>query len=94
METIFNYPINWAHRAVGTIKKYRFMQIMTVLLGILVFVLIFLMKKFKIPLDYFPLHVILFVLIIVFPLFYLKAIRALIELQKTEPKKTNDAEDK
>jgi len=63
------------------------MQISTVLFGILVFVMIFLMKKHNIPLDYFPFHVLLFVLIVVFPLIYLRAIRALIELANTKEKK-------
>jgi TRAP-type C4-dicarboxylate transport system permease small subunit len=87
MKTIFSDPIGWANRAVGTKKKYRFMQISTVLFGILVFVMMSLMKKQNIPIDYFPFHVLLFVLIVVFPLIYLKAIRALIELRNTEEKK-------
>jgi len=57
MKTIFNDPIGWADSAVGTKKKYRFMQISTVLFGILVFVLMFIMKRSNIPIDYFPLHV-------------------------------------
>ncbi len=90
MKTILNDPIGWAERAVGTAKKYRFMQCITILSGVLVFVLLFIMKKFNRPLDYFPLHLMLFILIVVFPLMYLKALRELLEQLKTKEKKPKD----
>lgn len=79
MKTIFNDPIGWAQKVAGTRKKYRLSQFFTILLGILVYALLFVMQAKNIPPDYVPLHVILFGVLIVFPLCYLKAIRALIE---------------
>ncbi len=90
MKTIFNDPIGWAQSAVGTTKKYRLMQFITILSGVLVFVLLYIMKKLNRPLDYFPLHFILFILIVVFPLIYLKVLRELLGRLKTEEKKTKD----
>ncbi len=84
MKTIFNDPIQWAHGCAGTNKKYRLMQSMTIILGCLVFAFIFVFNKYNKPPDHIAFLLLLFILVILIPLFYLKAIRAfLIEKEST-----------
>jgi len=78
MKTIFHDPIQWAGGCAGTNKKYRFMQFMTVFLGCLTFCFLFVFKKYSQPPDQIGFLLLLFILVILIPLLYLKAIRALL----------------
>jgi hypothetical protein len=78
MKTIFSDPIQWARGCAGTITNYRLMQFMTIILGVFVFAFIWLFNKYSRPPDHIGFLLLLFILVILIPLLYLKAIRALL----------------
>jgi len=91
MKSIFHDPIQWAEGCLGTNKKYRSVQFMTISLGCSIFCFLFVFKKYSRPPDHIGFLLLLFILDILIPLLYLKAIRALLrerESANTDSKDT------
>jgi hypothetical protein len=73
----FKNPEGWAGKAVGSPWRYRYMQGMTVLGGVIVFVFFILASNGYDGTPYFGVALFVFSFVVAFPLMYLKALRYL-----------------
>jgi len=75
--SIFTNPIGWAQNAIKTEYNYRFLQIFTIIIAILLFIITFIISKTSFTEYLLAAGVIFFIVTIAFPLMYLKALRHL-----------------
>ena len=75
---IFSDPKGWASKAVGSSFRYRLMQSLTLLLGVLLAVMLYLIgREARLPLfGYFGVLVFLIIAVVELPLCYLRALRS------------------
>lgn len=83
---VFTDPIGWATKAVGTSFRYRVMQLATVLFGLILAIMFYLVfREARLPIERsFGFLIILVVAAIQFPLFYLRALRFLVLARQTQ----------
>jgi hypothetical protein len=76
--SIFLDPKDWASKAVGSSFRYRLMQLVTLLLGVLLAVMLyFICREARLPLlGYFGVLVFLVIAVVELPLCYLRALRS------------------
>jgi hypothetical protein len=89
---IFTNPVGWANVIIGTNLRYRFMQVWTIFMGVLFFILLIITSNRRGVLFYA--QIALFVIIVIeMPLSYLKAMRYMyldkVNQSKTETKTNN-----
>jgi hypothetical protein len=85
---IFNNPKGWAEKAIGSHKRYRFMQAVSVTMaGCLGYVLFLLWSEAHLPLAvYFAVLVFVVIGVVQLPFCYLRALRSfVVEAQLTKP---------
>ena|SRR5437870_5699099 len=96
-DNIFMNPQGWAVKAVGTSLRYRFMQVATVLFGVLLVAMLVLVAKLSqvthlrsfdpedvVAISYVSVTVFVFIFVVAMPLCYLKALRHYVEQSQTE----------
>ena len=67
----------WADKAVGAHWRYRFLQVFTILGGVVLFLLFVIVSRRRYYVNYFGVAVLISAFCIAFPLMYLRALRAL-----------------
>jgi hypothetical protein len=83
---IFTNPKGWAMKAVGSVLRYRLMQVLSLILGVCLAGIFFLIcREAQLPLfGYLCVLVFLIIAVVQLPLFYLRALRCfVIESQLT-----------
>ena len=87
MKTIFNDPISLSRSCVGSPTVYRSMQFLTIISGILLIAYVVLLNREASFMALCPISFLLFLFVIQFPLFYLKALRAFwLKMEYNDPR--------
>jgi len=89
MKTIFNDPINWAQKAVGTQVSYRLIQFLTLFMAVLLIVHFFYHPEYQTTMDHAPMFSAYIIWLVFYPLAFLRATRALV-LDRTKHKESAD----
>ena len=84
---IFTDPKGWAAKAVGSPFRYRLMQSLTVALGVLLAIMLYLIcREARLPLfGYFAVLVFLIIAVVELPLCYLRALRFYVVERQVKP---------
>lgn len=77
---IFTNPKGWAEKAVGSVIRYRLTQSCTVILGVCLALMLFIIcREVRLPLfRYLSVLLFLVIAVIVLPLCYLRALRSFV----------------
>jgi len=77
MKTIYSDPKGWSAKVVGSAVRYRLMQSLTLIFGIvLAFIFYLLCREVRLPLlGYLGVLIALIFVVVELPLFYLRALR-------------------
>jgi hypothetical protein len=88
---IFTNPVGWAEAAVGTMLRYRAMQVLTILMGLAAFLLLRLLVPEGLPLiKKIGIGMIILPPIVILPLCYLRSMRHLLLKLQTNQKPKNE----
>jgi hypothetical protein len=76
---IFTDPEGWADKAVGSLWRYRFLQVFTLFGGVALFLIFVIVsrRRYYYYVNYFGVAMLVSAFCIGFPLMYLRALRAL-----------------
>jgi hypothetical protein len=90
MKTVFSDPISWAENTAGTKQKYKLMVTLSIIGGIIIICNLLIVSLISGSIISLIISISICILVVIFaiefPIFYLKAINALLTERKKEKK--------